>query len=150
MIRVRPTRPFALKVYASAAALAVLLATPASALVIRNDPGGPVAERVAQIATLSTTGQTVKILGRCASSCTMLLSIACVAPSARLGFHGPSSQYPGIALPPAEFERVSRQMATHYPPAIRTWFLREARLVTGDLLTLTGAEAIRLGAKKCG
>lgn len=127
--------------------LLLALALLSSPVIITNDKGGLVADRLQQISGLQ--GKQVEIRGECDSSCTMLLSVACVSKNARLGFHGPSSQYYGVALPPEEFDRVSHVMAEHYPPAIRNWFIAEARFTTMGLLTITGTEAVRLGAKKC-
>jgi len=123
----------------------------ASPLVITNDRGGVVAERVEQVRAMRQAGAVVRIKGRCYSTCTMLLGLpsACVYPSARMGFHGPQSQFYGVALPPAEFERWSRVMAGHYPPKLRAWFMQTARHITMSVVVMSGADAIRLGAKPC-
>ncbi|MEN9409488.1 MAG: hypothetical protein RL216_1462 [Pseudomonadota bacterium] len=127
------------------------LGTSAAALEIRRDMGGPVAERVAMIAALERSQTTVRIAGLCVSACTMLLGLrrTCVEPEARLGFHGPSGSLAGVPLPRAEFERVSRLIAGHYPPALRAWFMTEARMRTASYVTISGAEAIRMGARAC-
>jgi hypothetical protein len=120
-------------------------------LVIKNDLGGPVAERVAQIERLRSAGARVEIRGTCTSACTMFLGLpnACVDPSARLGFHGPRTQFYGVPLPPKDFERWSKVMASYYPPQIARWFLRKARYDIIGMITISGSEAIRLGARKC-
>jgi len=139
-------------------AMAVLLAVAvfapvqrAEAMEVRKDMGGSVEERLAEIARLEQAGTPVRIVGTCVSACTLYLglSTACVKPGARLGFHGPSTRLRGLPLPYEEFERLSRLMAEKYPPAIRAWFMAEARMVTGDYITISGAEAIRLGARPC-
>ena len=79
----------------------------------------------------------------------MGLPNACVTPTSRLGFHGPQSQFYGISLPADEFNFWSNVMANHYPSAIKHWFMTKARKTTMGLITITGAEAIRLGAKPC-
>lgn len=119
--------------------------------VVRNDNGGSIETRLEMIAHMRRAGHRIEIRGNCASACTMFLGLpnTCVARNARLGFHGPSSQYYGISLPPREFEYWSRVMADHYPAAIRNWFMTTARHTTMGLVTITGAEAIRLGARAC-
>lgn len=134
------------------AVLAVaVVAQGATAMEVRNDMGGSVRERLAKIRALEAQQVPVRITGTCVSACTMYLGLsqACVTPQARLGFHGPSTRLRGMPLPRAEFERLSQEMAQHYPPAIRAWFLADARMVTGDYITITGAEAIRMGARPC-
>jgi hypothetical protein len=74
---------------------------------------------------------------------------ACVARTARMGFHGPSSQFYGISLSPHQFEYWSRVMAGYYPRAIRARFMSEWRQTTMGLHVITGAQAIRMGARAC-
>ncbi|AWB50575.1 hypothetical protein HYN69_18400 (plasmid) [Gemmobacter aquarius] len=123
----------------------------ANAMTVRKDLGGSVRERIVQVAHLSQTGAQVRIVGTCISSCTLLLGVpnACVAPSARLGFHGPSTRQNGLPLPRAEYERVSLQMASLYPPQIRNWFMATARKTTGDYILISGKTAIAMGARAC-
>jgi len=123
-----------------------------SVSVIRQDSGGSVETRLRQIAQLRKAGTRIEIRGQCQSACTMFLGLpnACVARSSRLGFHGPQSQYYGISLPPDDFEYWSRVMADHYPQDIRAWFMDEARQTTMGLITITGADAIKMGARACG
>lgn len=146
----------ALKVLAAAALVLATFAAPGPALaynvaVVRNDPGGSVEQRLATIRQYRASGTRIEIRGRCDSACTMLLGLptACVAPQSRIGFHGPQSQYYGISLAPQEFERWSNVMADHYPAQIRSWFLREARHTTMGIITLSGSQAIRMGARPC-
>jgi hypothetical protein len=125
---------------------------PASAqMVIRNDRGGSIEARLEMIANLRNIGERVEIRGVCASSCTMLLGLptTCVASNARLHFHGPATQFYGIALAPKEFEYWSRIMADHYPPAIRQWFMSTARHTVMGTIAISGNEAARLGARAC-
>lgn len=131
--------------------LAALLSLPVAAdpLVIRNDRGGEVVERLAQIMLLQSTGQSVEIRGQCMSSCTMLLVLerVCVAPDARLGFHGPSSY--GRALDAVSFNEWSRVIASHYPPAVAKWYMSEARFRIRRLSFLSGRELTRHGVREC-
>jgi hypothetical protein len=119
--------------------------------IIRNDNGGNVEARVHQIAVLRQAGTRVEIRGRCASACTMLIGLpkACVARTARLEFHGPSSQYYGVSLSPHQFEYWSGVMAGYYPPRMRAWFMSTARQTTMGVITISGAQAARLGARAC-
>lgn len=120
-------------------------------LIVRSDMGGVLETRVAQVSKLRNTGRRIEIRGKCHSSCTLFLGLAntCVSPDARLGFHGPSSAIYGIGLPPEEFERWSRQMASHYPPALARWFMNDARYTTVGMKVLTGRDLIRMGVHRC-
>lgn len=105
--------------------------------VVDYDPGGPIAARAAAI----RSAPPAEIRGLCMSACTMLMATGCVHPGAVLVFHGPVTDDPGA------FEHYSRVMARHYPPAIADWFMAEGRF--GGPWIMTGAEAIRLGARGC-
>lgn len=132
--------------------LLVLLSWPAQADVfIRRDMGGPLEQRLATVATYRASQTRVVISGQCYSACTLYLGLpgVCVERSSEFGFHGPQSQYYGIALPPEEFEHWSRIMADHYPRPIRAWFLSEGRYVWPGVVVMTGSEVIRMGAKAC-
>lgn len=122
------------------------------AMVVRHDMGGSVRERMAQVALLSASATEVRIEGTCVSACTLFLGVptVCVTPSARLGFHGPSTRNRGLPLPRAEFERISAEMASLYPPMIRSWFMTTARHVTGDYIVISGRDAIAMGVPACG
>lgn len=119
--------------------------------IVRNDPGGSVESRLREIAQLRLEGTRIEIRGQCVSACTMLLGLpnTCVARSSRLGFHGPQSQYYGVSLAPEQFDYWSRVMADHYPAQIRAWFIKEARQTTMGVITISGSEAIRMGARAC-
>ena len=120
-------------------------------LVVTNDLGGALQDRVAQVEQLRRNGTRVEIRGTCVSACTLYLGLSrtCVDRNARLGFHGPSTPFPGIPLPPDQFERLTQQMAAYYPGGIRGWFMTTARKVTDQYYVLTGAEAISMGARPC-
>lgn len=122
-----------------------------SALIVRNDLGGSVEKRLTMITALRLEGRRVEIRGNCASACTMYLGLpnACVSRASRLGFHGPQSQFYGISLPPQEFEYWSRVMASNYPDKIARWFMADARETTLGLITISGAQAIKMGAHAC-
>lgn len=119
--------------------------------VVDYDMGGEVQPRMAEIEQLRKDGTKVVIRGECVSSCTLYLALpkTCVMPTAKLGFHGPSSRWKGIPLPRAEFERVSRLMATYYPPMIEEWFLKTGRMITEEYYVISGADAVKMGARPC-
>lgn len=115
---------------------------------IRHDMGGSVSARVEHLA--HTTGP-IRIVGACYSACTLSLGHpqVCVSPDARLGFHGPSTRSV-LPLPREEWERVSREMADHYPPKVRLWFLTTGRFLSAQhMRVMRGAELIGMGVKEC-
>lgn len=121
----------------------------AAPYVVRSDLGGSVQRRIQDIQALHASGRQVEILGeRCLSSCTMLLglSTSCVNPRTTFGFHGASRN--GNALPVPVFDSVSKVIAQHYPPQLRSWYMEVARYSIKDLHFLTGAELIALGAAR--
>lgn len=130
---------------------AVALRAPLPPIRIDDDRGGLLADRVRQIKRLRRSGQAVEIAGECLSACTLYLGLAnaCVWPSAVLGFHGPASVLPGMALPPAEFEHWSRVMAGHYPPVLRRWFMRTGRQMLFGFHKISGTTLIDMGVNDC-
>lgn len=121
-----------------------------SALVVNNDRGGSLRERIYEIRTLRESARPVQILGQiCYSTCTMYLGLpqTCVSPRTTFGFHGPSSY--GRSLEPAVFERASELIRDHYPTALRQWYMDEARHSLWGLHRVSGAEIIRLGVRAC-
>lgn len=121
-------------------------------MVVRNDRGGDVKTRIAEIERLRREGARIELRGKfCASSCTMYLGLpnACVDRNTTFAFHGPSSGLYGIALPDDQFEHWSRVMASYYPQPLRNWFLREGRMVTVGFHKKSGAELIRMGVPEC-
>lgn len=127
---------------------AVMAAEP-DRLVVRDDPGGAVMDYAARVQQLGD--QPVVIDGRCMSACTLYLGArnVCITRGARLYFHGPSSQFYGLGLPPDEFDAVSRFMGNHYPEQIKDWFIGVGRYRLVGFFEMGGAEAIALGAKEC-
>lgn len=119
--------------------------------VVKSAPGGNIMDHVALRGDLKRSGVPVQIMGRCASSCTILYSLpnACLGPDAVLGFHGASSPI-GIS------EAISnRQLASYYRAGIKAGFLNGWSKITGtkwaDLHHLTRDQAIALDPKikKC-
>lgn len=127
-------------------------AQPRSALVVRNDPGGKLSERVEQLNRIRLNGTQVRIeSGYCNSACTMYLGLpnTCISRNVTFGFHGPMSQFYGMALPPDEFEHWSQVMASYYPSPLRDWYLREARYTTVGLRKVAGRTLIAMGVREC-
>ena len=133
----------------------ICLTTPmqgrAKVQVIRADMGGDLQQRLDEVERLRGQDIWLRIEGICVSACTLYLGLpkACVADAARLGFHGPRSRLAGLPLPWPIFDHLSQQMARHYPPPLRRWFMTKARLVTRDYYELSGAQAVAMGARRC-
>ena len=145
-------RHFSAGAVAAAALFCAMAFTPeAGALDVNYDLGGSVELRRREIDLLRGSSERVRIEGLCVSACTLYLALpqTCVSASARLGFHGPASPFPGRKLPKGEFERVSRLMADHYPKLLRKWFLQTGRHLQGDYHLLSGRQVIALGARAC-
>lgn len=119
-------------------------------LIVRNDRGGLVGQRAKEVASLQDKGRAVELRGRvCLSSCTMYLGLerACVSPSTTFGFHGPS--YYGRPLSSRDFEYWSQVIAAHYPPALKTWYLRKGRYKQSGYFQIKGSELIAMGIRRC-
>lgn len=118
--------------------------------VVGNDRGGIIGTRATEVRRLKAANRRVEIRGQiCLSSCTMYLGAGnvCVSPNTRFGFHGPS--YYGQPLQPVHFEYWSEVLASHYPPAIKQWFMSNARHTKNGYHTLLGTELIRHGVPSC-
>ena len=119
-------------------------------VVIGNDRGGVIRDRLIELRTLRASGQRVQIKGNiCYSTCTMLIGLpqACVSPNTTFGFHGPS--YYGRAMAPKDFDYVSRVMAHYYPEPLKKWFLEEGRNRIHGVYQISGTELIRMGVASC-
>jgi hypothetical protein len=124
----------------------------ARTVVVVDDRGGSVVQRVRLIKKYKDNGTRVEIRGEyCLSACTMYLSLrqTCVAPETDFGFHGPSSRLYGIALSSGAFERWSRLMADYYPEPLRAWFLKTARHRIVGFYTVKGSDLIAMGIRSC-
>ena len=118
-------------------------------VVIQNDRGGVISSRSSRVESLRSSGRRVEIRGVCLSACTMMLGAGniCVDPNATLGFHGPTSY--GRRLQPQDFEYWSQEVARHYSPALRSWYLNTARHRTSGYHKLSGRDLIRMGYRQC-
>ncbi|SLN13597.1 hypothetical protein AQS8620_00182 [Aquimixticola soesokkakensis] len=138
-------------------ALGATLPEPASSaqprrLVVTRDFGGNLSHRVAEINALRASGSRVEIpRGHCMSACTMYLGLAntCVGRNAIFGFHGPSTEFHGVALPPREFEYWSTLMASYYPSQLRNWYMQKGRKIVVGHFEMRGADLIRMGVREC-
>lgn len=142
--------PFAFVSAAFFALLAQPSAAQSAALIVGNDRGGVIGTRAQEVMQLKAENRRVEIRGGiCLSSCTMYLGAGnvCVSPETRFGFHGPS--YYGQPLLPVHFDYWSEVLASHYPPAVRQWFLDRARHTTNGYHTVLGKELIRHGVAAC-
>ncbi|MFU8881070.1 MAG: hypothetical protein ACNA7Q_01790 [Rhodobacterales bacterium] len=128
----------------------VLRVSQPARVVIRNDRGGIVSRRVAEIAQIRAQGQSVEIRGRiCYSSCTMYLGLpnTCVEPDTSFGFHGPT--HFGQQLSTRDFDYWSRIIASHYPASLQGWYMEQGRNTQSTYYRISGAELIRLGLRQC-
>lgn len=119
-------------------------------LVVNNDRGGLLRDRLRQLAGLRQQSRPVQITGNvCLSTCTMFLGLpnTCVSPSTTFGFHGPSSY--GRALDPATFDTASRIIADHYPPTLRQWYMNTARYNIRGMHRVSGQNLINMGVRSC-
>ncbi len=93
--------------------------TPA-ALSIYVDTGGRVKLYIEKIAEVSH--KEIRILGTCSSSCTMFLGTknVCVADSATIGFHGPSSD--NHWDDPVYMRELAFEISALYPAELKTRF----------------------------
>jgi hypothetical protein len=106
--------------------------------------------RIAQLASLRQTGQPVRITGGvCYSTCTMFIGLpqTCISPNTVFGFHGPSSY--GRSLDPVTFNAASRIISQNYPPALRSWYMSEARFSINKVHRVRGSQLIDMGVRAC-
>ncbi|MEL6957814.1 MAG: hypothetical protein AAGL89_02540 [Pseudomonadota bacterium] len=128
----------------------VFQSAPIEPLIINNDRGGLLRVRIAEIAALRDEDRPVEIRGRvCYSTCTLFLGLpnTCVLPTTTFGFHGPSNY--GFPLDADTFNTASRIIATHYPPALRQWYLETGRYRINGLYRISGENIISLGVRAC-
>lgn len=80
-------------------------------IAVSNDKGGNVLEMVKTRTRLENSGKEVRIRGYCRSACTMLITMrnACLAPTAKVGFHAP--RIPNTQIIPPYVDQI---MARYY------------------------------------
>ena len=122
----------------------------AAPLVVQNDRGGDLRERLDQLHQLRRSGRPVEIRGRvCFSTCTLFIGLpqTCISPRTTFGFHGPSSF--GRPLSPEVFERASGVIADHYPSKLRRWYLETGRYRIRTLYRIPGTRLVEMGVRAC-
>ena len=122
---------------------------PLPALVIRNDMGGRLDLRQAEIRQLRQSGRKVELRGRCYSACVMYLGLGnvCVSPGADFGFHGPQKMFG--RMPRDLFDHWSEVMVRDLPPPLQSWFMAKARHVSRGVMILPGHSLIAMGYRRC-
>lgn len=119
-------------------------------VVIGNDFGGLIWNRMVRLRDLQHSGQQVTIDGAiCYSTCTMYLGLSniCISPETVFGFHGPAAN--NRQLSENDFEYLSVLIASYYPPALRAWYLETGRYSINRVYRIQGSELIRLGLPAC-
>jgi len=115
-----------------------------------RDPGGFLNVYYANVNKSNLFHVDIEIKGTCLSACTVYLGAknACVHPDAMLWFHA-AHDHMTMKIDHA----ATAQMARYWPPAVRDWARRvgvfESVLFTRRM-ALTGEDAIKLGARRCG
>ncbi|WP_420585451.1 hypothetical protein [Ruegeria sp.] len=137
-------------------AVTILAVFPVSAahaqtvLVVGNDRGGYLHDRLIELENLNRNGVRIEIRGRvCFSTCTMFLGIpgTCVLPGTVFGFHGPSRG--GQRLAKRDFDYFSQIMAGYYPDPLKTWFMETGRNRLNGVYRVKGAALIQIGVPEC-
>ena len=93
----------------------------AEVVTIAGQPGGAVSSHAARVIDYDNAGTRVRLMGVCASACTLVLALPrdriCVGPGAALGFHQPAPRNnPG--LPTTD---IGAAMQDTYPGFVRQW-----------------------------
>jgi hypothetical protein len=137
----------------TAVLVAFLFMSPASALVVGNNPGGLVVQFLAQEQQLEARGEGVKVVGRCASACTVVLHNpnVCVAPGGSFMFH---SAYIAVDPEHGDFRRAQDDEQTTavlwsmYPAGVRAWITARGGL-TAHPLNMSAQAAWSAGVARC-
>lgn len=112
---------------------------------IYNDRGGVVYDYLIDYKNYAMSGTTVEIVGECSSACTIFLGVGCVYPDATLNFHAAKNK-----ITQKKSVIATNIMISLYPSGIRKWFYDNAfDLIGHEFATLSGRDAIKLGAKAC-
>jgi len=119
-------------------------------VIVGNDRGGLLRERLRQLGRLRKSNQPIRITGGiCYSTCTMFLGLpqTCISPDTTFGFHGPSSCV--RPLDPATFNRASELIASYYPHALKTWYMQTGRFKINSMYKVKGRHIIAMGIRAC-
>jgi len=131
---------------------AFLLMSPAVALVVGNNPGGLVAQFLAQEQQLEARGEGVRVVGRCASTCTVVLHNpnVCVAPGGSFMFHKAFLARPtpqGLLRGPDD-EHTTAVLWSMYPPGVQAWINAHGGLQNKPL-NMSARAAWAAGVARC-
>jgi hypothetical protein len=125
-----------------AAIIIAMAVSPASATKrIADDPGGQLGPYLQKLDALRSSGERVRIDGRCLSACTMVLGAIprdhiCVTPRAQLGFHAAWRPEAGRQVTSPEGTEL---LMSNYPQQVREWIARRGGL-SPHMLYLAGRE----------
>ena len=136
----------------TAVLVAFLFMSPASALVVGNNPGGLVVQFLAQEQQLEARGEGVQVVGRCASACTVVLHNAkvCVAPGGSFMFHKAFLARPtpqGLLRGPDD-EQTTAVLWSMYPPGVQAWINAHGGL-QDQPLNMSAQAAWSAGVARC-
>jgi hypothetical protein len=120
------------------------------AVIVGNDRGGFIRQRLRDLRSIRASGRAVEIRGNiCYSTCTMYLGLpnTCVSRGTTFGFHGPSIM--GVPMQSQDFETVSRIISSYYPEPLRNWYMTEARYRLNGVHRVSASEIIAMGIREC-
>lgn len=132
-----------------------LLWPPAGVVLVYNDQGGSINDRIMEIYDLNRAGAQVQIIGECHSACTMYLGMknVCVHPHALLTFHSAKPFKKGTNEPVHDPELqalLNQRIAAQYPDFVAEKFLREWQYMEGDeMARINGQWFIDRGIPEC-
>ena len=125
----RPTRVFCVvlsALFVTACTSAGEMSASSTHKTIRNDRGGSVVHYALTTQRLKEERRFVRFSGRCASACTLYLSLpsdlTCIGPGAHFAFHLPYSS------PDNPHQETARFMISSYPEWVRTWIASQGGL----------------------
>lgn len=125
-----------------AAIIIAMAVSPASATKrIADDPGGQLGPYLQKLDALRSSGERVRIDGRCLSACTMVLGAIprdhiCVTPRAQFGFHSAWRPEAGHQVTSPEGTEL---LMSNYPQQVREWIARRGGL-SPHMMYLAGRE----------
>lgn len=125
-----------------------------SVIVIGDDRGGVLQDRLAEISGIRTRSDLVEIRASvCFSACTLYLGLerVCVSRSTQFGFHDPiADPRSGLVLLASQRAFWREQMLSSYPSSLRRILQRRSTERARNMLVMSGAELIALGFAECG
>jgi len=105
---------------------------------VQNDRGGRVIDYAVRTAKLRESGQQTRLAGRCASACTLYLTLPpeqlCILPGTSFAFHAP------VAKSPRGGKTAEQYLFSSYPQWVQAWIESRGGL-TSNLLIMSYADA---------